>query len=136
MKEIMAIVRMNKTSATKQALIESGAAGFTAVKVLGRGNLVTDTAMIAARRADLISMVSEEDNKESIALIDSFLNGTSLFPRRLFNVVAHDEDVSKIVQAIIDVNKTENNVGDGKIFVLPLADSIRIRTGETGDTAL
>ncbi|MDU2064435.1 MAG: P-II family nitrogen regulator [Sporomusaceae bacterium] len=136
MKEIVAIVRMNKTSATKQALIESGAAGFTAVKVLGRGNLVTDPTMIAARRADLISMVSDEDNKESIALIDNFLNGTSLFPRRLFNIVAQDEDVPKIVQAIIDVNKTDNNVGDGKIFVMPLGDSIRIRTGETGEAAL
>ena len=37
MKEIIAVVRMNRTNATKKALIESGAAGFTALKVMGRG---------------------------------------------------------------------------------------------------
>ena len=37
MKEIIAVVRMNKTNATKKALIEAGAAGFTALKVMGRG---------------------------------------------------------------------------------------------------
>ncbi len=136
MKEIIAVVRMNKTSATKQALIDSGAAGFTATKVLGRGNLVKDNALIAARRADLISLANDEDIKEAEILIDGFLNGTRLFPRRLFNIVAHDQDVDKIVQAIMTVNKTTNNVGDGKIFILPLSDGIRVRTGETGDSAI
>ena len=42
MKEIMAIVRMKKTSATKRALVAAGVAGFTAVKVSGRGKFVTD----------------------------------------------------------------------------------------------
>ena len=49
MKEIIAVVRMNKTNATKKALIESGAAGFTALKVLGRGKIVEDKSVIAAR---------------------------------------------------------------------------------------
>ena len=42
MKEILAVVRMKKTGATKKALVGAGVAGFTAVKVLGRGRLVTD----------------------------------------------------------------------------------------------
>ena len=46
MKEIMAIVQMNKTGATKKALLEAGVAGFTAVKVLGRGKPVLDPAII------------------------------------------------------------------------------------------
>ena len=44
--------------------------------------------------------------------------------------------LSKIVDAIISVNKTDNNVGDGKVFVLPLNDAIRVRTGESGEAAL
>ena len=51
MKEIIAVVRMNRTNATKKALIESGAAGFTALKVMGRGKLVEDKGVIAARKA-------------------------------------------------------------------------------------
>ena len=42
MKEIIAIVRMNKTGATKKALVEAGVAGFTAFKVEGRGKIVTN----------------------------------------------------------------------------------------------
>jgi len=59
-----------------------------------------------------------------------------LFPMRLFTVLSHDEEVTKIVQAIIAANKTCNNVGDGKIFVLPVTDAIRVRTGETGESAV
>lgn len=136
MKEIIAIVRMNKTSATKKALIDSGAAGFTAIKVLGRGKLVKDTAKVAGRKQELMSLATEEDKEAAEAMIDSFLNGASLFPRRLFNIMAHDEDVPKIIDAIFKANKTNYNVGDGKIFVLPVADLVRVRTGESGEEAI
>ena len=56
MKEIIAVVRMNRTNATKKALIESGAAGFTALKVMGRGKLVEDKGLIAARKANMMEM--------------------------------------------------------------------------------
>lgn len=136
MKEIIAIVRMNKTNATKKALVESGAAGFTATKVLGRGKLVDDPSVIAARKADLMSLAEEEDLREAEVLIDGFLDGTRLFPRRMFNVIAHDADVDKIVQSIIAANQTNNQVGDGKIFILPLFDAYRVRTAEKGDAAI
>lgn len=135
MKEIIAIIRMNKVSATKKALINAGAAGFTASKVMGRGRLVEDKAVIAERRATLLAL-AQKDDQGTEKMVTEFLDGTRLFPRRLLNVLAHDEDVAKIVAAIIEVNRTEYKVGDGKIFVLPVIDAIRVRTGETGDAAI
>ncbi len=136
MKEIIAIVRMNKTNATKKALVECGAAGFTATKVSGRGRLVEDATVIAARKADLMRLAETEDLLETEMLIDGFLDGTRFFPRRIFSVVAHDADVPKIVAAITKANKTSYQVGDGKIFVTPLVDAYRVRTGESGDAAI
>ncbi len=136
MKEIIAVVRMNKTNATKKALIESGAAGFTALKVLGRGKIVEDKSVIAARKANMMEMAIGEDAKEAEILIDSFLDGQRLFPRRMFHIIAKDKQVESIVQAIMNANRTDNRVGDGKIFVLPIADVIRVRTAERGEMAL
>ena len=136
MKEIIAVVRMNRTNATKKALIESGAAGFTALKVLGRGKLVEDKSIIAERKANMMEMAIGEDVKEAEALIDGFLDGQRLIPRRMFHIIAKDQDVEKIINAIMAANRTENKVGDGKIFVLPIADVVRVRTAERGESAL
>lgn len=136
MKEIIAFVRMNKTGATKKALIDSGAAGFTAVKVQGRGKLVENKDVIAPRKADLMTYALDEDAKEAETLIDGFLDGTRLFPRRMFHIIARDADVNTIVDAIMAANRTENRVGDGKIFVLPMSEVVRVRTAEKGEAAL
>jgi nitrogen regulatory protein PII 2 len=135
MKEIIAVVRINKVSATKKALVQVGAAGFTALKVMGRGRLVEDKAIIAERRATLLAL-AQKDDQNTDKMITEFLDGTRLFPRRMFTVLAHDQDVPKIIKAIIDANKTEYNVGDGKIFVLPVLDAVRVRTKESGDAAI
>ena len=135
MKEIIAVVRMNKVGVTKKALIEVGAAGFTASKVMGRGKLVEDKSIIAERRKTLLAL-AQRDDQVTDKLITEFLDGTRLFPRRLFNVLAHDEDVPKIIAAIIKANQTEYKVGDGKIFVLPALDAVRVRTQESGDAAI
>jgi nitrogen regulatory protein PII 2 len=138
MKEIIAIVRMNRTGATKKALVETGVAGFTAVKVLGRGKLVTDPEIIAHRKAQLMSM-SFDDVTEAGAtekLVMGFLDDTRLFPRRLFTILVHDEDVPRVVEAIMQANRTDCKVGDGKIFILPMLDAVRVRTGETGEAAI
>ena len=136
MKEIIAVVRMNKANATKKALIESGAAGFTALKVMGRGKLVEDKSLIATRKANMMEMVIGEDTREAETLIDGFLDGQRLIPRRMFHIIAKDNEVQPIVEAIIGANRTDNKVGDGKIFVLPIADVVRVRTAERGETAL
>jgi nitrogen regulatory protein PII 2 len=138
MKEIMAIVRMNRTGATKKALVEAGVAGFTAIKVVGRGKLVTDPEVIEKRKAQLLAL-SIDDVTETGAtekMVTSFLDDSRLFPKRLFTVLAHDEDVPRIVEAIMKANRTDCKVGDGKIFVLPMLDAVRVRTGESGEAAI
>lgn len=138
MKEIMAVVRMNKTNATKKALIDAGIAGFTAVKVMGRGKPVEDVSIIQERKEELLALACNEvvDGKETLKQVTSFLDGTRLFPRRLFTLLVHDDDVPRIIEAITKANKTENKVGDGTIFVMPIVDAIRVRTGETGEAAI
>lgn len=138
MKEILAIVRMKKTGATKRALIEAGVAGFTAVRVMGRGKLVHDEKVIKPCKEILKGMAPDDviDEKESEEQIITFLDDTRMFPRRLFTILAYDEDVPRIVEAIMKANRTERGAGDGKIFVTPVADAIRVRTSESGDAAI
>lgn len=138
MKEILAIVRMKRTGATKRALIEAGVAGFTAVRVMGRGKLVHDEAVIEPCREVLKSMAPDDviEEQESEEEIVTFLDDTRMFPRRLFTILAYDEDVPRIVDAIIKANLTERGAGDGKIFVTPVTDAVRVRTGEAGDAAI
>ena len=138
MKEIMAIVRMNRTGATKKALIEAGVAGFTALKVLGRGKLVTDPTLIEKRKAQLLSMTVDDVTESGATekMVTDFLDGTRLYPRRLFTILAHDEDVPRIVDAIVQANRTDCKVGDGKIFIMPMLDAVRVRTGEEGEAAI
>ncbi|MDU4960580.1 MAG: P-II family nitrogen regulator [Sporomusaceae bacterium] len=135
MKEVVAVIRMNKVNATKKVLVEVGYPGFTTFKVMGRGKLVGDEAVIEDRKAKLLAM-SDPDDPEAQELVAGFLDGRRLFPRRLFTVLVHDADVGRVVDALIGANRTEYNVGDGKIFVLPLIEAVRVRTGERGDVAL
>ncbi|MCW5204304.1 P-II family nitrogen regulator, partial [Desulfobulbus sp. US4] len=58
-----------------------------------------------------------------------------LYPKRVLTVVVEDDKVDDVVQAIIAPNKT-GKPGDGKIFILPVADSVRVRTGESGEAAI
>ena len=58
-----------------------------------------------------------------------------LYSKRLLTMVVHDKYVDTVVQTLIETNQT-GKPGDGKIFVLPISDSIRVRTGETGEKAL
>ncbi|MCI5143471.1 MAG: P-II family nitrogen regulator, partial [Candidatus Electrothrix sp. ATG1] len=55
--------------------------------------------------------------------------------KRVLTVVVEDDKVDDVVQAIIAPNKT-GKPGDGKIFVLPVTDSVRVRTGESGEAAI
>jgi len=138
MKEIMAVVRMKKTGATKKALVAAGVAGFTAVKVSGRGRLVTDPARIEECREKLLSMSNDDsgEKQDTEQVVTSFLDGSRFFPRRLFTILAHDDDVPRIVEAITNVNRTEHGIGDGAIFVMQILDAVRVRTGESGEAAI
>jgi nitrogen regulatory protein PII 2 len=138
MKEIMAIVRMKKTGATKKALVAAGVAGFTAVKVAGREKLVTDPQELEKCRERLLALGMDEfsDAKDTESLVSGFLDGSRFLPQRLFMVLAHDDDVPRIVEAIATANRTGYGTHDGTIFVLPVTDALRVRTGEAGESAI
>ncbi len=61
--------------------------------------------------------------------------GPKFIPKRLLLIVVPDDIVSKVVETIIGVNKA-GNPGDGKIFVIPMLDAVRVRTGEVGEVAI
>ncbi len=123
MKKIIAVIRMNQVNATKRALIEAGLPAFTARKVKGRGQGKVDFHLLRG---------AEEGYEEAINQLGP---GPRLIPKRMFMVAVPDTLVPKVVQTIIRVNQTGHS-GDGKVFVLPLLDAIRIRTGESADAAL
>lgn len=136
MKEVMAVIRMDKVNLTKKALLDVGIPGFSAISVKGRGKLVEDLSVIEGRKETILALGRSKEDEKAEKMVVEFLDGTRLFPRRLFTVLVRDEDVDRTVAAIIKANRTENKVGDGKIFILPFDEAIRIRTGDSGNSAL
>jgi nitrogen regulatory protein PII 2 len=123
MKEIMAVVRINMMNKTKKALAEAGISSITARDALGRGKGLVDLTLLEG---------AEKGYEEAIAQLGQ---GQRLIPKRIFYVVVPDRLVKKTVKTIIQVNQTGKS-GDGKIFVMPVADAVRVRTGESGDLVL
>jgi nitrogen regulatory protein PII 2 len=123
MKEIMAIVRINMMNCTKKALAEAGVSSITARDALGRGKGLVDLTLLEG---------AEKGYEEAIAQLGQ---SQRLIPKRVFFVVVPDRLVNKTVQTIIQVNRTGKS-GDGKIFVLPVMDAVRVRTAESGDLVL
>ena len=123
MKEVMAIVRMNKINQTKRALAAAGISSMHARECLGRGKGLVDLDLLKG---------AEQGYEEAIAQLG---NSQRLIPKRMISVVVPEKLVKKVVSTVIEVNQT-GKAGDGKIFVLPVDESIRIRTGEAGDETL
>ncbi|TCL64218.1 nitrogen regulatory protein P-II family [Hydrogenispora ethanolica] len=124
MKEVMAIIRMNMMNKTKQALADAGISSFTATgRVVGRGKGMVDFRILQG---------AENGHEEAISQLD---RGPRLIPKRLLIVVVPDKLVQTVIQTLIAVNQT-GQPGDGKIFVLPVLESHRVRTGESGDDVL
>lgn len=124
MKQVIAIIRMNKVNATKSALIDAGFPAFTVRKVLGRGKGNVDFRVIHG---------AENGAPEAIARLKD--DGPMLIPKRMMTIAVDTAAVPQVVQTIISANQTGQR-GDGKIFVLPLENVVRIRTGETGVAAV
>lgn len=124
MKDVMAIIRQNMVNKTKRALSSAGISSFTATgAVLGRGKGLVDAKALSA---------AADGSPEAIAALGK---GPRLYPKRLLTVVVPDDKVKLVVDTIISTNQT-GNAGDGKIFVLPMIDAIKVRTGESGDAVL
>ncbi len=123
MKEIIAVIRMNKMNVTKRALAEAGLASITARKVMGRGKGKVDYLLLKG---------SEQGFEEAITQLSP---GPKMIPKRMLTIVVPDDRVEIVVKTIIENNQT-GNPGDGKIFIMPILDAVRIRTGETGNQAV
>ena len=123
MKEVMAIIRMNRVNQTKRALAEAGIPSVHARECLGRGKGLVDLDLLKG---------AEAGYEEAISLLG---NSQRLIPKRMVSIILPDKLVQRAVSSIISVNRT-GKPGDGKIFVLPVSDAVRIRTGETGDETL
>jgi nitrogen regulatory protein PII 2 len=123
MKEVMAIIRINMMNQTKRALSDAGVSSFTAREALGRGKGIIDFKALKG---------AEQGYEEAIHQL-----GTTqrLIPKRILFVIVPDKLVKRTVDTIIRVNRTGKS-GDGKLFVMPLREAIRIRTQEEGDSVL
>jgi nitrogen regulatory protein PII 2 len=124
MKEVMAIIRMNMMNKTKRALAEAGITSMYAKECLGRGKGTIELPGY---------MGGAEKQYED--MIQELGVAGRLIPKRMINVIVPDKLVKTVVNTLIDVNKTGKS-GDGKIFVMPVAESWRVRTGESGDEVL
>jgi len=123
MKKIIAIIRPQMINQTRDALVKAGISAFTARKVLGRGRGNVDFRVLRA---------AENGTEEAIARLG---DGPMLVSKRLMTIVVPDDKAAPVIQTIIETNKT-GKPGDGKIFVIPVQEVVRIRTGERDSLAL
>lgn len=112
MKKIEAIIRPEKLGEVKNALAAAGFIGLTSYEVKGRGRQkgMVLSYRTSEYRVDMISKTKVE-------------------------LVVDDSKTEQVIGIICEVGKT-GNIGDGKIFVLPVEDVIRVRTGERGKDAI
>ncbi|AET70419.1 nitrogen regulatory protein PII [Desulfosporosinus orientis DSM 765] len=126
MKEIMAFIRRHKVPETKKAFEDAGYPALTIQSVEGRG-----------KQGGIGGWAAEVDPELNMVK-DSGLGDDTKFnwiPKRLLSIVVQDDEVEEVVDVIIKANQT-GHMGDGKIFVIPLKEVVRVRTGETGKEAV
>jgi nitrogen regulatory protein P-II 1 len=112
MKKIEAIIREERLDAVKKALEASGYLGMTVSEVSGHGR----------QRGLTLQWRAGEYNVD-------------LLPKLKVEVVVLDEDVPRTLHAITAAART-GEMGDGKIFVLPVENVVRVRTGDMGENAI
>jgi nitrogen regulatory protein PII len=112
MKKIEAIIKPFKMEDVKEALSEIGIEGMTVSEVKGFGRQKGHT----------------EIYRGSEYTVD-------FLPKVKFEIVVADDRVAKAVEVIVQAAKT-GKIGDGKVFVTPIEEAIRIRTEEHGDSAI
>jgi nitrogen regulatory protein P-II 1 len=112
MKKIEAIIKPFKLEDVKDALNKAGIAGLTVTEVRGYGR-----------------------QKGHVELYRGAEYDVSFVPKVKIEIVVADQAVEAIISVIEETAKT-GKIGDGKIFVLPVDETVRIRTGERGDGAV
>jgi nitrogen regulatory protein P-II 1 len=112
MKKVEAIVKPFKLEEVKEALAGIGIQGMTITEVKGFGR--------------------QKGHKELYRGAEYVVE---FLPKMKIEVIIPDDTVDRTIKAIVDAAST-GRIGDGKIFVYPVDDAIRIRTGESGDIAI
>ena len=112
MKQVTAIIKPFKLDEVREALAEAGVSGLTVVEVKGFGRQKGHTELY--RGAEYV---------------------VDFLPKIRVEVVLPDDRVEGAIEAVLKAART-GKIGDGKIFVTPVEQAIRIRTGESGDAAL
>ncbi|MFO1005399.1 MAG: P-II family nitrogen regulator [Planctomycetota bacterium] len=112
MKKIEAVIRHFKLEEVKNALTAANIVGMTVTEVRGFGR--------------------QRGHKEQYRGAEYTVD---FLPKLKVELVVNDEEVEKAVKIIIESART-GKVGDGKIFITPIDEVVRIRTGETGSTAI
>ena len=112
MKKVEAIIRSERLQAVQDALDELGASGLTVTEVMGCGRQKGYTEQYRGSRANI-----------------------SLLPKIKVESVVPDHVVDQTVEAIVAAAYT-GEAGDGRIFVIPIEQAVRIRTGERGEEIL
>ena|SRR5215468_274399 len=114
MQMIEAVIKPNKLDAVKTALLERGIIGATALECKGFGKQRGHSERYRGPKLD-----------------------AGFIPKVLLKVCVRPEDKDRAVTAIFEAARTgKGEIGDGKIFVYPIAEVIRIRTGESGVAAI
>lgn len=113
MQKIEAIIRPERLDNVKDALADAGITGMNVVHVTGRG----------AQKG--IVHVGRGGEPYTVDML----------PKVKVEIVVPDSTVERVVNLIIEAART-GHIGDGKIFVLPVSDAIRVRTGERGEAAV
>jgi len=112
MTKVEAIIQTSKLDAVKEALHEIGVEGMTVLEARGHGRQKGHTEFYRGREYTV-----------------------DLIPKIKIEMVLRDDLVEKAVQAVVAAART-GKIGDGKIFISKVADAIRIRNDERGDSAL
>ena len=112
MKKVEAIIRHFKLEDVKNALAEEGIQGMTAVEVRGFGR--------------------QKGHSETYRGTEYAVD---FVPKVKLEVVCGDDVLQKVIDTILHTAQT-GQIGDGKIFVLPVEDAFRVRTGERGDAVI
>ncbi|MCH7737231.1 MAG: P-II family nitrogen regulator [Chloroflexi bacterium] len=114
MNKVEAIIRPEKLNEVKEALVAVGLIGLNVVNVTGRG----------AQRGVTVG------GSRGVGRFE-----IDMLPKIKLELVVHDGSTQLAVDTIVEHART-GNIGDGKIFIYPVSNAIRVRTGETGEDAL
>ena len=112
MQMIEAVIKPNKLDAVKTALAKLGILGVTAVECKGFGRQMGHTERYRGAKMDV-----------------------GFVPKVLLKICVKSDETAKAVSVIAEAART-GEVGDGKIFVYPIVEAVRIRTGERNESAL